>query len=304
MSTATTCNSAMSRTLPITTREGRVLRVVDGGDPSGWPIFLHHGTPVSGALYAPHERDALEHGIRLIGYDRPGYGGSDPSPGRRVVNAAADVLAIADHLGLANFSVWGHSGGGPHALACSATLPDRVASAAASASVAPYGAQGLDWIEGMGEGNLREFQAALSGREALERYVAPECEAMRQESGNVSPEMLTLLSPQDFELLTGELGRHLQSAQRFGIEKSPEGWIEDDFAFISDWGFDLNSVKVPTSIWHGKLDRFVPYAHGVWLAEHVPQAEFHSFDQETHLTLYDGHFQEITRWLHDRAKGH
>jgi pimeloyl-ACP methyl ester carboxylesterase len=293
----------MTRTLSVKTRDGRVLRVVDGGDPSGWPIILQHGTPVSGDLYPPQERHALNHGIRLIGYDRPGYGGSDPLPGRRVVNAGADVSDIADHLGLAKFSVWGHSGGGPHALACAATLPDRVASAVASASVAPYGAKGLDWMAGMGEGNLREFGAALSGREALERFVQPEREALLKESGEISPEMLTLLSPQDFELLTGELGRYFQSAQRFAVEKSPEGWIEDDFAFIDDWGFDLSSVKVPTSIWHGKLDRFVPYAHGVWLSEHVPKVEFHSFDQETHLTLYDRHFPEITQWLHDRAKG-
>jgi len=293
----------MTSTLIVRTKDGRTLRVQDGGSPDGWPLILHHGTPVSGNLYPPGEQHALDHGIRLIGYDRPGYGGSDPSPGRRVASAGADVAAIADHLGLARFSVWGHSGGGPHALACAATLPDRVASAAASASVAPYAAKGLDWMSGMGEGNLREFGAALDGREALERYVLPECEALRDESGTISPELRSLLSPPDFELLTGELGAHLRSAQRFGIEKSPEGWIDDDIAFLADWGFDLGTVKVPTSIWHGKMDLFVPYAHGVWLAKQVPHAEFHSFDEETHLTLYDRHFREITLWLRDRARG-
>jgi len=219
-----------------------------------------------------------------------------------VASAGADVAVIADHLGLATFSVWGHSGGGPHALACAATLPDRVASAVASASVAPYGAQGLDWMAGMGEGNVREFGAALSGREPLERYVRSQCDTLRQASGELSPDMRSLLSPQDFELLAGELGRYFQSAQRFAVEKSPEGWVEDDLAFSADWGFELSRVKVPTSIWHGKLDRFVPYAHGVWLSQHVPPAEFHSFDRETHLTLYDRHFREITQWLHDRAR--
>ena len=293
----------MTSTLSVRTPDGRTLRVLDGGDPSGWPLILQHGTPTSGDLYPPQERHARDHGIRLIGYDRPGYGGSDPSPGRRVASAGADVVAIADRLGFGKFSVWGHSGGGPHALACAATLPDRVVSAAASASVAPYGAKGLDWMAGMGEANLREFRAALAGREALERYMQPECEAMRQESGEITPEMRTLLSPQDFELFTGELGAYLHSAQLFAVEKSLEGWIEDDFAFITDWGCDLSSAEVPTSIWHGKLDLFVPYSHGVWLSKRVRGAEFHSFDQETHLTLYDGKFPEISRWLHDRAKG-
>jgi pimeloyl-ACP methyl ester carboxylesterase len=293
----------MIRTLSAKTRDGRTLRVVDGGDPSGWPIMLQNGTPASGDLYQPLERYAREHGIRLVGYDRPGYGGSDRSPGRKVASAGGDVLAIADDLGITRFSVWGHSGGGPHTLACAATLPDRVASAAASASVAPYEATGLDWMAGMGVGNVREFRAAATGREALERYVQPEWEAIRHGSEELSPEFRTLLSPEDFELLTGELGAFLNFATRSGLERSPEGWIEDDLAFLTDWGFDLSSVKVPTSIWHGKLDRFVPYSHGVWLSKHVPHSEFYLFDQETHLTLYDRRFREIVRWLEDHAMG-
>ena len=292
----------MTSALFVRTKEGRTLRVTDGGDPSGWPIIVQSGTPMSGDFYPPVERHARDHGIRLVGYDRPGYGGSDRLPGRNVASAGGDVVTIADHFGLTKFSVWGHSGGGPHALACAATLPDRVASAAASACLAPIGAEGLDYMAGMGEGNVREFRAAAAGRESFERYVQPEWEAMKEEK--LSPDFQTLLSPEDFELLTGEVGQYMASSMRFALQQSPEGWIEDDLAFLSDWGFDLGAVKVPTSIWHGKLDRFVPYSHGVWLSEHVPRSEFHSFDQDTHLTLVDRRFPEIAKWLQDRARGH
>ena len=291
----------MTSTLTVRTHDGRALRVVEGGDRSGWPIIVHHGTPMCGDHYPPAERYSREHGIRLVGYDRPGYGESDPCPGRLVASVAGDVTTITDHLGIEKFSVWGHSGGGPHALACAAMLPGRVASAVASASVTPFAAKGLDWMAGMGEGNLREFGAAVEGREALERYLTPEWEAMRAEK--VSDDLSSLLSKEDFELLTGELGQYMAASMHFALEKSMEGWVEDDLAFLVDWGFDLANVEVPTSIWHGKLDRFVPYAHGVWLSDHVPRSELHSFDQETHLTLVDRRFPEIARWLKDRARG-
>lgn len=294
----------MTSVLIVRTKDRRNLRVVDGGDPRGWPIVVHHGTPMAGDLYAPLERYAKDHGIRLISYDRPGYRDSDPSPGRRVASAGQDVSTIAAHLGIARFSVWGHSGGGPHALACAATLPNQVASAVASASVAPYAAQGLDWLGGMGEGNVREFRAALEGKDSLERSLKPEKEAMMREGNQPSPAVLTLLSPEDFELLRGELGSYLMTAMRSGVQRSLEGWVDDDLAFLTDWGFDLGGVKIPTSIWHGKLDRFVPHAHGVWLSEHIPQSELHSFDQETHLTLFERRFSEIVQWLQDHARGH
>ena len=293
----------MAPTQTIRTEDGRTLRVAEGGDSGGWPLIAHHGTPACGNLYPAHDRYALEHGIRLIGYDRPGYGGSVRSLGRRVADARGDVLAIADHLELARFSVWGHSGGGPHAIACAATLPDRVASAAASGSCAPFEAGGLDWIAGMGEGNIQEFRASLEGPEALERFLQPEWNAIREEEDELPPELRSLLSPEDFELLTRELGKYLHSNSRFAVEHAPDGWIDDDLAFVTDWGFDLADIRVPTSIWHGRLDRFVPYSHGVWLSQHIPQSEFRLFDQETHLTLFERKFPEITQWLRTHGQG-
>ncbi len=108
------------------TPDGRHLSTQTYGDPDGKPVFLLHGTP--GSRLGPHPRGTVLHrlGVRLIAFDRPGYGDSDRFQGRRVADAATDVLAIADAFGLDKFAVVGRSGGGPHALACAALLPDRL----------------------------------------------------------------------------------------------------------------------------------------------------------------------------------
>src|SRR5215210_4113062 len=135
----------------ISTEHGYKLRIIEAGQSDGIPILVHNGTPGSRLLYHPWVKDAETRGIRLISYDRPGYGGSTPQPGRTVASAANDVAAIANELELSRLSVWGVSGGGPHALACAALLPNLVVAAAALASPAPYQADGLDWLAGMGE---------------------------------------------------------------------------------------------------------------------------------------------------------
>ena len=147
----------------IATADGRALCIHDGGDPAGFPVLMHHGTPSSGFLYPVHDALAREQGIRLIGYDRPGYGGSTRNAGRSVADCAADVSAIADALGLERFASWGISGGGPHVLACAALCDDRLVAVASLAAVAPDDADGLDWLDGMGEENHVEFGKAREG---------------------------------------------------------------------------------------------------------------------------------------------
>jgi pimeloyl-ACP methyl ester carboxylesterase len=282
--------------------DGRALKVTEGGDPKGWPIIVHHGTPLSSRLYPGHVLLARDRGIRLISYDRPGYGESDALPGRRVADAATDVSIIADALGISRFAVWGHSGGGSHALACAALLPGRVSAAAASAGVAPYGAKGLDWLEGMGSANLDEFSAALAGRESLDRFLQPQWLAMQKGDEEISPELRTLLSPGDLELLVGELGVYLTVATKEGFGHGPAGWIDDDLEDVAPWGFDVTTIRIPTSIWHGKLDRFVPFRHAIWLAGHIPGSELKLFDDETHLTFFHRRATDVFEWLMTRSQ--
>jgi pimeloyl-ACP methyl ester carboxylesterase len=124
--------------------DGRVLRYQIAGTAHGHAVFLLHGALGSRLVHNSLSAAASDAGIRLVSYDRPGYGGSTPHPGRTVATAADDITAIADQLGVDRLAVWGQSGGGPFALACAALLPDRVATAAAVAPLAHTGHQ--HWI--------------------------------------------------------------------------------------------------------------------------------------------------------------
>jgi pimeloyl-ACP methyl ester carboxylesterase len=283
------------------TADGRALTVRDGGDPDGVPVLCFSGTPGSSLLYEPHVRDAEEKGIRLFSYDRPGYGGSTRNKGRNVADCAGDVTAVCDALGVDRFCVWGISGGGPHALATAALLPDRVAAAAALAPVAPFDAEGLDFYAGMGEQNIEEIGAVLEGEEAHLAVL----ERDRAQLLAASPEQLvevlkTLLGPADLKVLTGRIAAFLLESARAGIEQGLDGWFDDDVAFTRPWGFDLASIRVPVLHWQGEQDKFVPLGHGVWLSKHIPGVESHLSPEDGHITLTERRMPEVHAWLLER----
>src|SRR4051794_16312757 len=258
----------------VTTPDGRTLRVLDVGAGDGPVLVVHHGTPGARPLYRTEVESAAERGLRLVAYDRPGFGGSTPAPGRSVVDAAADVAAILDALDVERFATYGGSGGGPHALACAAVLPDRCAAAATLAGVAPADAPGLDWLAGMGEGNIVEFGAAREGRERLTelcRTEAAEITAARPE--DLADALRPHLSDVDAHALSGELAAHMLASVTEALRPGVEGWVDDDFAFLAPWGFDVDRIQVPVLIWQGRHDLMVPADHGRWLRSHVAGAE-------------------------------
>ena len=282
----------------VTTLDGRELRVCEAGAPNGFAVLVHNGTPMSRLLFRPCVEDAEKRGLRLIGYDRPGYGGSTPQPGRSVADAAEDVATIADALGVDRLATWGISGGGPHALACAALLPERVVAAASLASVAPYPAEGLDWFAGMGEANVAEFGLILEGREALEPFLRQERDGMLAAGpAGLAEAMRTLLSPTDRAVLTGEAADYMFEAFRTGSEERLDGWLDDDLAFVKPWGFDLEQIDVPVLLWQGAEDRFVPLAHGEWLAARIPGVDARLSNDDGHLTLLIRRVGEVHDWL-------
>jgi len=278
--------------------DGRSLTVYDAGDPDGHPIVFHHGTPSSGRPFDPHVELAQEQGIRLISYDRAGYGESTRRPGRAVVDVVADLEAIAAALGLDRFATWGLSGGGPHALATAAGLPNRVVAVGAAASIGPPDRADLDLSEGMGPGNIVELGLAQQGEDALRPALERDAAGIDglDVEGFVEA-MRPFLNELDAAALHGELGAHMLDGLRDSLARSVDGWVDDDLAFMRPSGFELDSIRAPILVVQGRQDLMVPWAHGEWLAQNLPSAEAWLREDEGHLTLFVRVVPSIHEWL-------
>ena len=283
------------------TPDGRTLAIEEAGDPDGHPVLVHEGTPNSRHLYPPAATDAAARGLRLISYDRPGYGGSSPQPGRTVADCAADVRVICADLGIDRLAMWGISGGGPHVLACAALLPDLVTAAASLASPAPMDAEGLDSFAGMGELNAEDIGLFLRDREAARAKLESDREEILTGSAaEVVSGLRTLLSPTDAAVLKDALVDFLVYCHHEGLAPGGQGWWDDSVALGTGWGFELSAISVPVLLMHGRDDRFVPFGHGEWLAAHIPGVEARLFDHDGHMTLLTNRVPEVHAWLADR----
>jgi pimeloyl-ACP methyl ester carboxylesterase len=287
----------------VTLADGRVIEFLVAGPADGLPLVLHEGTPGGLVLYPPAVRAAASRGLRVVLAARPGYEGSTPRPGRRVVDVAGDTAAVLDELGAGSFVTAGWSGGGPHALACAAAGPGRCLAAASIAGVAPYSAAGLDWMAGMGPENVAEFGAALAGEAELTAFLGREAATMGTVTGpEVAQAFGGLVIEADQAVLTGEFADHVAALLRTALSSGIAGWRDDDLAFTRDWGFSLApEPPLRVTIWQGDQDRMVPFAHGQWLAAAIPGARVHLMPGDGHLSMTISAFDRILDDLLDLA---
>jgi pimeloyl-ACP methyl ester carboxylesterase len=265
--------------------DGRRLDLRVSGPADGFPLMFHHGTP--GAAIPPRalERAAHRRGLRLVTTSRPGYGDSSRQPGRVVADVVADTAAVLAAIGAERCLVAGWSGGGPHALACGARL-GAAAAVLVIAGVAPHEADGLDWTGGMGQENIAEFSAAVRGEDTLRSYLLREHEQLKSiTAADIATSLDTVLPDVDRAALTGEFAEDMAASFREVVRTGAQGWLDDDLAFVSPWGFDLEEISVPVMIWQGSADLMVPFPHGQWLASRLPAASAHLQPGEGHLSV-------------------
>jgi pimeloyl-ACP methyl ester carboxylesterase len=270
--------------------DGRDLEVLVSGPGDGIPLVFHNGLPSAAVPFPQLDRVAGSLGLRVVTWSRPGYGASTPRAdgvtSYRVADDVDDTVEVLDGLEIGDFVTLGWSGGGPRALGCAALLPERCLGATTLAGVAPYGVEGLDYLDGMGPENVRDFKAGLEGAEALERVLAPGIEGFGELTGEDTVAAFGgLLSRVDADSFTGELADYLAADFRRSAEQGVVGIRDDSLAIVRPWGFDVEKITVPVSVWQGRQDLMVPYAHGVWLADRVPGSRRHLFDEEGHLSL-------------------
>ena len=264
----------------------RQLSWCEYGDPGGRPVVYCHGLPGSRLELSPHGGAAAEGGMRLLVPDRPGYGRSSPRPGRRLGEEAADVAVLADRLGLGAFDVLGFSGGGPHALAIAARLPDRVQRAGLISSLAPLDRAGT---AGMAEANRQLWELARADpaafTEAVEQAVAAAGSAYDLLVGGAPEEDRAIFAD---EALAGAYRRDLEEALRQGVA----GMREDAGAVTADWPFAVGDLRCPVRLWHGDRDANAPIGMGRWLAEHLPRAELTEWPGAAHFAFFR-HWGEV-----------
>ena len=216
----------------------------------------------------------------------------------RLLGGDSELSVEAEHDHRAY--VVGHSGGGPHALACAALLPDRVLGTALIAGVARWEAEGLDFLEGTGAENHEEFGAALRGEAELAAYLAPfRDEILTMTGPQVAAMFRDLVDDVDRAALTGEYAQFVADQMGEGQRESFAGWLDDDLSFTVPWGFELGSIRGQVHVWQGAHDRMVPFAHGQWLVAHLGNACAHLHPEHGHMSLAVAGFPGIVDALVD-----
>jgi pimeloyl-ACP methyl ester carboxylesterase len=282
--------------MELTLRDGRILQVATFGD-EGPAIVFHHGTPGAAMDYEPWVRAALEAGFRWVATTRPGYGGSTPRPGRSVADDVDDVTEVLDHLGIDRFVAIGWSGGGPHALACGALLAKRCAGVASLGGVAPFRLAddtSFDWLDGMTPGNVEEYGLALKGEAELRPALESWHDDVRDMTGADITELLGVVeTPADVAAQNTSFAETIAASFREGVRVGIHGWLDDDLAFVRDWGFTLADVVVPAAVWQGDDDRMVPYRHGTAMIERLPHPRPHLISGDGHLAIALARFGDV-----------
>lgn len=278
--------------LTMTLPDGRLLGYAEWGDPGGPPVLYFHGTPASRLDPVCFPDAPAQAGVRLISIDRPGMGRSTFKRHRKISDWPADVTALADKLGLERFGVVGWSGGGPYVLACAASIPDRLTGALSVAGVGRIDRPGA--LDGMNRNEakltrlcqkappLAQFVLAVVFR--LSRAKPEQAfDSFRAEVSDSDRQVIDALPPDAKRMgWFVEAGRH-----------GAKGAVHD-YRALGDWGFPLERVEMPVSLWQGDADQFVPMRQAEELVAAAPGATLRPCPGEGHLVMVT-HAEEILR---------
>lgn len=274
----------------ITLKDGRALEYFDNGIDSNKAVLFLHGTPSDGTLWQDWLTALTS--VRAIATSRAGYGLSDRHKGRSVADDLSDQQAVLDHFHIDSFVAIGWSGGGPHALNMS--RDKRCKAVFTLAGVGEWGNADLDFLDGMGPENHDEFGAALKGEAEITEWMNQNAGAMKEVTG---PDLIAalggLIGEADKRALTPEVAEHDAAVFRRSLSVSFDGWIDDDLAFIEPFGFALNAIDKPVTIWQGDDDFMVPQAHSKWLAKKIPGSDLRFVPGHGHISLTEEFRPEI-----------
>ena len=263
---------------------GRYLGYREYGDPSGVPVFGFHGTPGSRLQVAPTSSAPLPANVRLIAPDRPGYGFSTFYRDRRLTDWPRDVAALADHLRLDRFAVFGVSGGGPHALVCAHALAPRLIGVACVSGVGPLSDPRA--TEGMMRLNRIITGLSRHARWVVRALMRLQFRMIERNAERGLEIMINQLPEYDREVLKdAEFRAHLLDDLRLNSPTAPLAAAQDFEIFSRDWGFAFEEIAIPVHFWQGSVDRNVPAPHVDLMASRTPNATVHRYPGEGHFLV-------------------
>ncbi|WP_436925990.1 alpha/beta fold hydrolase [Halosimplex amylolyticum] len=260
--------------------DGRTLSYAEYGDPDGRPVFAFHGVIGSRLMWSLCDEEAAERGIRLVAPDRPGFGGSDFQPSRRLLDWPGDVCALADDLGIDRFGVVGFSGGGPHAVACAHAVPDRVRGISLVSTVTPPETRG----------SADPFnEAVLSATRFVPGFSQAAFASSAWLAANARPQFRAALvtgSPeQDRAVFDGPAGETLVADSAESFRGGSRGPAHDLPLVGNDWGFDPDECSIPVDMWHGRADATVGVDLARAFGDLLPDADLYLSD-DAHYSAY------------------
>lgn len=262
--------------------DGRALGFAEFGNPDGTPVLAFHAFPSSRLEGRAYHQVALKRGVRVLSVDRPGFGLSDAKPGRTLLDWPDDVRELTESLGLESFAVVGVSSGAPHAAACALRLSERVRSTALVSTFDRSGGDGMLWsvrallalglfAPPLASGLFRRF-ARLADRDPtrLMRSVGP------------------FFSPADGRVMERpETAEILMDAMHEAFRGGVQGAMIELRLHTRDWGFRVEDIPGPVSIWHGRDDRTMPVGIAERLRERIPKSTLRCPDGYGHLLIMD-----------------
>jgi pimeloyl-ACP methyl ester carboxylesterase len=264
--------------------DGRSIEYIDNGVSSKSALILHHGTPTSMTVWGTWLAAAAEKGIRAIACTRPGYAGSDRKVGHRIIDANDDLEEILNQLDIENFVSIGWSGGGPYALASG--LLKKCTGVQLIASVSPYDADDFDWFQDQTPEMVEEAKVSAKSLEdsiTFKEGYYTELRDMTTEQFLVEYEKRS--SFKAFENAYREFSKDLSFSMRDALRDGAIGYAEDEYAFLSNWGFETKEIQVPVGIWQGLDDKSVSPHMAKWLNANIVKPTLKLLEGQHHGSI-------------------
>jgi pimeloyl-ACP methyl ester carboxylesterase len=275
--------------------DGRALGFKVYGDPAGAPLLFLHGTPGSRLKFAIGHDAGKELGLAIVAPDRWGYGLSDLPDAPSLPAFAADMAALMDHLGHAQFAVGGISGGSPYAASVAAGLASRVTALALVSPMGPIDDPACRRL--LSRFHRFAFTVLPRSPRAIAAVFAV-FRASLERSPRLAARLATLRAgARDKALLAQpEIARWLLGSFREGLKPSLAGPVCDLQLFSRSWGVDHGAIRAPARLWIGTADTAVPIGAAHLLARSIAACEVTELPAHGHFWVV-ANYRDVLEWI-------